>query len=82
MMIFHGQADTLVRPQCATETLKQWSNVLNLSLTKTVTGVPSAAYTQQIYGDGTKLQGFFGSGVGHIAPVNEDLLLKFFGLIS
>lgn len=82
MMIFHGQADTLVRPQCAIEALKQWSNVLNVTLTNKVTGVPSSAYTQEIYGDGTKLQGFFGTGVGHIAPVNEPLILKFFGITS
>lgn len=82
MMIFHGLADTLVRPQCAYEALKQWSNVLDLTLTKNVTGVPSSAYTNHIYGDGTKLQGFFGQGVGHIAPVNEAVILKFFGITS
>jgi len=82
MMIVHGLADTLVRPQCAIEALKQWSDVLGVSWSKNVTGVPSSAYTQEIYGDGTKLQGFFGAGVGHFAPVNEALLLKFFGIIS
>ncbi|KAF4629432.1 hypothetical protein G7Y89_g8711 [Cudoniella acicularis] len=82
MMIFHGLADTLVRPQCAIEALKQWANVLDVTLTKNVIGVPSSAYTQEIYGDGTKLQGFFGTGVGHIAPVNEVLLLKFFGIMT
>jgi acetylxylan esterase len=82
MQIFHGLADTLVKPQCAREAMKQWSNVHNISLNKTVEGVPSSAYTQEIYGDGTKLQGFFGKGVGHIAPVNEDLMLKFFGLLT
>jgi len=82
MMIFHGNADTLVRPQAAHEALKQWSNVLNVTLSKTVSGVPSSAYTQEIYGDGTKLQGFFGAGVGHIAPVNEPVILKFFGITT
>ncbi|KAK1751205.1 Alpha/Beta hydrolase protein [Echria macrotheca] len=82
MQIYHGLADTLVRPQAAYEALKQWSNVLGLPLSKNVTGVPSAAYTQMIYGDGTKLQGFFGQGVGHTAPVNEQLMLKFFGILS
>ncbi|EHL00658.1 putative Feruloyl esterase B [Glarea lozoyensis 74030] len=81
LQIFHGLADNLVKPQCATEALKQWSNVHGVTLNKTVAGVPSSAYTQEIYGDGTKLQGFFGKGVGHIAPVNEDLMLKFFGLL-
>jgi acetylxylan esterase len=82
LQIFHGMADGLVRPECAQQALTQWANVLGLELTTNVSGVPSAAYTQQVYGDGTKLQGFFGKGVGHIAPVNEPLLLKFFGLIQ
>ena len=82
MQIFHGMADSLVRPQCASEALKQWSAVLNVPFSKNVTGVPSSQYTQMIYGDGTKLQGFFGQGVGHIAPVNEQLLLKFFGILT
>ncbi|RYP29756.1 hypothetical protein DL767_006577 [Monosporascus sp. MG133] len=82
MQIWHGLADALVRPQCAQEALKQWSNVLNVQWTRNVTGVPSSAYTQIIYGDGTQLQGYLGQGVGHTAPVNEDLMLRFFGLIS
>lgn len=82
MQIFHGEADGLVRPECARQALIQWSNVLGLESTRNVTGNPSAAYTQQIYGDGTKLQGFFGRGVGHIAPVNEPVMLRFFGLMS
>ncbi|KAL2074984.1 hypothetical protein VTL71DRAFT_8764 [Oculimacula yallundae] len=82
MMIVHGLADGLVKPQCAREALKQWSNILNVTLTKTSTGIPSASYSKETYGDGTKLQGFFGTGVGHTAPVNEDLMLKFFGLIT
>jgi hypothetical protein len=47
-----------------------------------VTGVPSAQWTQQVYGDGTKVQGFFGQGVGHTPSVNEQQLLKWFGLIN
>ncbi|KAL2129244.1 hypothetical protein VTI74DRAFT_8013 [Chaetomium olivicolor] len=81
MQIFHGNADTLVYPECAHQALAQWANILGLSLTKTNPGVPSAAYTQEVYGDGTQLQGFFGQGVGHIAPVNEPVMLKFFGLM-
>lgn len=79
MMIVHGLADKIVRPQAAVEALKQWSTVLNVSLTNIIKGVPSAAYTQHIYGNGTKLQGMFGARVGHWAPVNEPLILKFFG---
>ncbi|KAK3304661.1 Alpha/Beta hydrolase protein [Chaetomium strumarium] len=82
MQIVHGLADTLVRPQCAVEALEQWSNVLGVELSRNVTGVPSAGWTQQIYGDGTQLLGFFGQGVGHAPSVNEQQLLRFFGLIN
>jgi len=82
MLIAHGLADSLVRPACAYEALKQWSNVLDVQLTKNVTGNPSAQYTQMIYGDGSKLVGYMGSGVGHIAPVNEVQLLTFFGILA
>lgn len=84
MQIWHGNADTLVRPKCAAEALKQWSEVLKAPFNKNNTGVPSSAYTQMMYGDatGSQLQGYFGNGVGHIAPVNEVYMLRFFGLIS
>ena len=82
MMIVHGLADTLVRPQCATEALKQWSNILNVTKSNTVQGSPSSAYYTDMYGDGTQLQGIWGNGVGHFAPVNEPLILKFFGITS
>ncbi|AEO62008.1 carbohydrate esterase family 1 protein [Thermothelomyces thermophilus ATCC 42464] len=81
MQIFHGLEDTLVRPQCAEEALKQWSNVLGVELTQEVSGVPSPGWTQKIYGDGTQLQGFFGQGIGHQSTVNEQQLLQWFGLI-
>jgi poly(hydroxyalkanoate) depolymerase family esterase len=82
MQIFHGLADTLVRPQCAIEAMKQWGNVLGLQSTQNISGVPSAAYTRYVYGDGTKLEGYLGQGVGHTAPVNEPVMLKFWGLIT
>lgn len=81
MQIYHGLADTLVVPKCGAEALKQWSNVLDVEFTQNVTGVPQSGYTQSIYGDGTRLQGFFGEGVGHTAPVQEELMLKFFGIL-
>ncbi|CCC14027.1 hypothetical protein SMACR_08194 [Sordaria macrospora] len=82
MQIIHGAADTLVNARCAMEALKQWSNVLGVEFSKNVTGVPSQAYTQIVYGDGTKLVGYMGAGVGHVAPTNEQVMLKFFGLIN
>ena len=84
-LVAHGLADTLVKPVCGYEQLKQWSAVLGLENTKNETGAQvdeGAAYTKMIYGDGTKLVGYFGQGVGHIAPPVETVLLKFFGLTS
>jgi acetylxylan esterase len=85
MLVVHGFADTLVNPECAYQQLEQWSTVWNVTNTKNVTGsaVPEgSAYTELVYGDGTKVMGYLGAGVGHIAPVNEEVMLKFFGLLS
>ena len=84
MQVVHGLADGLVRPQCGYEQLKQWSAVLGLTNTSNVTGssVPEgSAYTQINYGDGSQLVGYFGQGVGHYAPPNPPVMLKFFGLV-
>ncbi|KFY41597.1 hypothetical protein V495_04866 [Pseudogymnoascus sp. VKM F-4514 (FW-929)] len=80
MMIWHGLNDGLVVPKCAQQALDQWSNVLGVSASKTVTGVPSAEFTQTVYGDGSQLQGFFGQGRGHEPMANVPLMLKFFGI--
>jgi poly(hydroxyalkanoate) depolymerase family esterase len=83
--VIHGLADTLVRPQCGYEQLKQWSAVMGLTNTRNVTGasVPEGSqYTEIIYGDGTQLVGYFGQGVGHFAPPNEPVMLRFFGLLT
>lgn len=85
LLVAHGLADTLVRPQCGYEQLKQWSAVLGVTNTKNNTGssVPEGSqYTEMIYGDGTQLVGYFGQGVGHIAPPVIPVMLKFFGLSS
>lgn len=82
MQIYHGYADALVRPQCAFEALKQWGNVHGVQNTRNVTGEPSQAYTHFVYGDGSQVEGFVGQGVGHTAPVNDQYMLRFFGLLT
>ncbi|KAF2118091.1 Alpha/Beta hydrolase protein [Lophiotrema nucula] len=84
IQIVHGLADTLVRPATAYQALEQWGNVLGLTNTKNNTGasVPEgSAYTEVVYGDGTQVIGYLGQGVGHIAPPNPPVMLKFFGLM-
>lgn len=83
MQVIHGLADGLVRPQCAYEQLKQWSAVFGLTNTRNATNTPAGSqYTQIVYGDGTQLVGYMGQGVGHIAPPNAPVMLRFFGLLT
>lgn len=82
MLIWHGLDDTLVVPECATQALGQWSDVLGVSFDRNVTGVPSAEFTQMVYGDGSQLQGFFAQGVGHAPIADVAYMLDFFGLDS
>lgn len=82
MQIWHGNSDFLVRPECAVEAVKQWSAVLGVEITSENPGVPSAAFTETIFGDGTQLAAYFGDGVGHTAPVNAEYTLRFFGLLD
>ncbi|KAG4416900.1 hypothetical protein IFR04_009978 [Cadophora malorum] len=80
MLIWHGTADsTLAYPNLA-ETMKQWSNVMNIPFTKNVTNNPQSGYTQLVYGDGTKLVGYSAQGVGHTVPIHESVDLAWFGL--
>jgi acetylxylan esterase len=66
------------------ETMKEWSDVLGVSLTKTNSNTPQSGYTQTIYGDGTQataqLVGYSAAGVGHTVPVHESMDLAFFGI--
>lgn len=78
MQIWHGTQDFLVVYAHLAEQLKQWSDVLGVSLTRQVQNTPVNGYTQMIYGDGTRLQGYSASGVGHTVPVHEQQLLQFF----
>ncbi|OBT71150.1 hypothetical protein VF21_09720 [Pseudogymnoascus sp. 05NY08] len=82
MMIWHGVDDTLVRPECAKQALGQWADVLGVSFNRNETGVPSAQFTQMVYGDGSQLQGFFAQGVGHAPMADVGLMLEFFGIGS
>ena len=80
MQLWHGTADSLVKYGVLAEEAKQWSNVFGLSLTRTQSGSPSSAYTRQIYGSGSQMDVYTGSGVGHTVPIQVGPMLDFFGL--
>lgn len=66
------------------EQLKEWSNVLGLTTSKTAANNPQSGYTQTLYGDGTaataELVGYSAQGVGHTVPEHETMDLAFFGI--
>ncbi|KAI9148196.1 PHB depolymerase family esterase [Paramyrothecium foliicola] len=81
MQIYHGSADTTLRPQNYDETIKQWSAIFGYSSpTQTLPNTPKSPYTKRIYGP--NLQGILGAGVGH-GVENAGLDdLRWFGIIS
>jgi acetylxylan esterase len=84
MQIWHGTADNTLKYPNYQEALKEWSNVLGLTTSKTASNNPQSGYTQTIYGDGTsttaKLVGYSAQGVGHTVPIHEAMDIAFFGI--
>ncbi|KAE8451794.1 hypothetical protein EG329_002634 [Mollisiaceae sp. DMI_Dod_QoI] len=81
MVVTHGTADTAVLYPLFKQQLDQWSNVLGVEWTKNLTGTPQTGWTEEVFGDGTQLLGLSVQGGGHIPPFQEELVLKFFGLM-
>jgi acetylxylan esterase len=81
MQIYHGSADSTLRPQNYNETIKQWSGVFGYSNpTQVLPNTPKSPYTKYIYGP--NLQGIYGTGVGHgfeNAGLDD---LRWYGIIS
>ncbi|KAG9230993.1 putative Acetylxylan esterase A [Amylocarpus encephaloides] len=80
MLIWHGSSDYTLGYGNYQETLKQWSNIHDISLTSTKSNSPQGGYTQSTYGDGSQLIGYSGQGVGHTVPIHEEMDLEWFGI--
>jgi acetylxylan esterase len=82
MQIFHGDADTTLNIRSYNESIKEWSGVHGYSgnPTASYSNTPGARLTKYIYGD--RLQGIWGSGIGHVVPTNETEALQWFGIIG
>jgi acetylxylan esterase len=80
MQIWHGSADGTLAPQNYQETIKQWTNVFEVSQTptKTAKNFPQANYQTDDYGD--MVEGIYGTGVGHSVPSNLTASEIWFGL--
>ncbi|CAN9423152.1 unnamed protein product [Alternaria alternata] len=80
MQIYHGSADTTLRPQNYQETMKQWAGVFGYDYNKpqsTKANDPQSGYTRTIYGP--NVQGIYAQNVGHTVPIRGADDMKFFG---
>jgi len=82
LIIAHGTADGLTVYALYGQQLAQWSNVLGVSVTRTLQNTPSSGWTETQYGDGSQLVGISLQGGGHIPPFQEVRVLTFFGLLG
>ena len=80
MQIWHGSADGTLAPGNYQETIKQWTNVFNVSLdpTSSVNNFPQRNYRTDDFGD--HVQGIWATGVGHSVPSNLTASEEWFGL--
>ena len=80
MQIYHGSADTTLRPQNYQETMKQWAGVFGYNYDKpasTKSNDPQSGYTRTIYGE--RAEGIYAQGVGHSVNIRGADDMKFFG---
>ena len=85
MQLFHGTADSTLNYNNFGEEMKQWTNVLGVSQTPSLTDTPQPGWTRTRHG-GTGVQapveGISVSGVGHSLPLSGQaaMAIAFFGL--
>ena len=85
MQLWHGTADTTLRYPNFGEEIKQWTNVLGVSQTPSLTDTPQSGWTRTRYGGiGTQapVEGISVQGVGHSLPLGGQaaMAIAFFGL--
>jgi len=83
--IWHGTADTTLNYVNFGEEIKQWTNVLGVSQTPTLTDSPSSGDTRTQYANSSgvvQVEGHSLAGVTHSIPVDAAAAIHFFGLDS
>jgi len=80
--VWSGTSDSVINYANHNEQLKFWGAVNDVSFSRNVSNTPASGWTQTVWGDGSKVVGYTQAGGGHITPFNEDLVLKFFGIIG
>jgi len=87
LQTYQGTADTTISYNNTGESIKEWTNVLDLSTTPTSTDTgyktPNATYNRQFWSNAcgyTVFQAWSSPGGTHSMPYEEAEILKFFGL--
>lgn len=82
VQIFHGTADETLNYVNFGEEVKLWTGVLGLSSTPTSTtaNTPVSGWTKAVYGPDDWFEAYSAQGVPHNIQVQEDTVMKFFGL--
>ena len=85
MQVWHGTTDTTLSYPNFGEEIKQWTNVLGVSQTPSLTDTPQSGWTRTRYGGtgvNAPVEAISVSGVGHSLPLAGQALMaiQFFGL--
>jgi poly(hydroxyalkanoate) depolymerase family esterase len=85
MQVWHGTTDSTLNYANFGEEIKQWTNVLGVSQTPSMTDTPQSGWTRTRYGStGTMapVEAISVSGVGHSLPLSGQaaMAIAFFGL--
>ncbi|WP_347330206.1 extracellular catalytic domain type 1 short-chain-length polyhydroxyalkanoate depolymerase [Marinimicrobium locisalis] len=83
VQLWHGTADDVLHYNNFDEAIKQWTDVHGLSQTPDYTDEPSEGATRTRYGDSgsaAPVEAISLEGVGHNLPVDENEVIRFFGL--
>jgi acetylxylan esterase len=87
LQTYQGTADTTISYNNTGESIKEWTNVLDLSTTPTSTDTgyktPNATYNRQFWSNAcgyTVFEAWSSPGGTHSMPYEEAEILKFFGL--
>jgi len=84
MQLWHGTTDTTLNYHNFGEEIKQWTNVLGVSQTPSMTEYPQSGWTHTVYNNGTDIQvdAYSIANVGHALPQSGMVVrtIHFFGL--
>jgi poly(hydroxyalkanoate) depolymerase family esterase len=83
VQLWHGTADMTISYNNMGEAIKEWTNVLGLSMTPTATDAPMSGYSRESWQNScgfTVLQAWTQQNGGHTTPIDPTAVISFFGL--